>query len=130
MKGRKKPRPVDSYVGQQIRKIRLLRGMTQTDLAKGVDVEFQQIQKYEVGDNRVSASKMVMIAKALDTTPTALLGKYAGLQSVEDIWDDKRILRMIRAYTSLPVAIQGQIYKLILELEKMPNYANQPDTLR
>ena len=58
--------PIDIRVGERIREIRLLRKMSQTELAKQVGVRFQQVQKYETGLNRVAASRLHMIAEALD----------------------------------------------------------------
>lgn len=59
------PNPIDIAVGQRIRAVRELRGLTQTDLAKAAGVTFQQIQKYERGTNRVSASRLMLISHAL-----------------------------------------------------------------
>ena len=61
-----KPHAIDIHVGERIRGLRLLKEMTQMDLAKQVGVRFQQVQKYETGFNRVSASRLYMIAEALD----------------------------------------------------------------
>ena len=66
--------PIDIRVGERIREIRLLREMTQTELAKKVGVRFQQVQKYEAGINRVSASRLFMIAEALDVEVADLFG--------------------------------------------------------
>ena len=52
--------------------------MSQQELTKRVNVYAQQIQKYETGHNRVSASRLVMIAEALDISLMQLFGKYAG----------------------------------------------------
>ena len=49
-------------------------------LAKGVGVQFQQMQKYEDGVNRTSGSRLVMIAEALDVPISALFGKYGDAQ--------------------------------------------------
>ena len=57
--------PVDVHVGAKLRLIRNARGMSQSELGKQVGVAFQQIQKYERGDNRVSASMLFMMANAL-----------------------------------------------------------------
>ncbi|MQB41497.1 XRE family transcriptional regulator [Rhizobium sp. ICMP 5592] len=57
--------PVDIYVGQQIRLARKTQRMSQEALAKCLGVTFQQVQKYEIGANRVSASKLFEIATAL-----------------------------------------------------------------
>lgn len=50
--------PVDLHVGKQIKQARILSGMTQTHLADALKVTFQQVQKYERGANRVSASRL------------------------------------------------------------------------
>ena len=54
--------PVDKHVGKKIRQRRWLVGMTQQQLAAEVGIKFQQIQKYETGANRVSASRLWDIA--------------------------------------------------------------------
>jgi transcriptional regulator with XRE-family HTH domain len=59
------PDPVDIYVGDQVRAERIRAGWSQTDLGKAIGVTFQQVQKYERGTNRVSASMLVRAAKAL-----------------------------------------------------------------
>ena len=61
-----KPHAIDVSLGERIRELRHLREMTQMELAKQVGVRFQQVQKYETGFNRVSASRLYMIAEALD----------------------------------------------------------------
>jgi len=57
--------PVDVFVGQRLRSERLARGMTQTDLGVAIGVTFQQVQKYEKGANRISASMLVRAASAM-----------------------------------------------------------------
>ena len=63
-----KSHPIDIHVGRRIRQRRRLLGMTQERLAKAVNIRFQQIQKYESGANRVSASRLWSLAKALDVS--------------------------------------------------------------
>ena len=58
--------PVDVHVGKRVRHRRWLIGMTQQQLAERVGIKFQQIQKYETGANRVSASRLWDIADALE----------------------------------------------------------------
>lgn len=52
------PHPIDIHVGQAICRRRLARGFNQSDLGRHLGLTFQQIQKYEKGSNRVSASKL------------------------------------------------------------------------
>ncbi|MYM56720.1 helix-turn-helix domain-containing protein [Thalassovita mangrovi] len=61
--------PVDVHVGKKLKNLRVLRGLTQTDVAKGLNISFQQVQKYELGRNRISASKLFEIANILNVPP-------------------------------------------------------------
>ena len=56
------PHPVDRHVGRRVREKRLALGYNQSDLGRALGLTFQQIQKYENGANRVSASKLWDIA--------------------------------------------------------------------
>jgi transcriptional regulator with XRE-family HTH domain len=56
---------IDVLVGQRIRALRSAQGMSQADLGQRVGVRFQQIQKYESGANRVSASRLLALAHTL-----------------------------------------------------------------
>ncbi|MBO9545440.1 helix-turn-helix transcriptional regulator [Caulobacter sp.] len=71
------PDPVDIHVGRQLRIHRLALGVSQQDLAEALSVSFQQIQKYESGANRISASKLYKAARALRIAPSAL---FEGLE--------------------------------------------------
>lgn len=57
--------PIDVYIGQRLRALRIERRVSQSDLGAALNVTFQQIQKYERGDNRVSASMLMKAAEAL-----------------------------------------------------------------
>ncbi|ESQ88134.1 Cro/Cl family transcriptional regulator [Asticcacaulis sp. AC460] len=59
------PHPVDVHVGQRVRLRRKALGVSQQGLAARLGVSFQQLQKYERGVNRISASKLYEISKAL-----------------------------------------------------------------
>jgi transcriptional regulator with XRE-family HTH domain len=70
----KSPDPMDVALGATIRVRRRTIGMSQEALAEKCGVSFQQIQKYENGVNRVSFSRLVQIARALDCRVTDLMG--------------------------------------------------------
>ena len=53
------PNPIDVHVGKRVRMRRLLLGMNQETLANALGLTFQQVQKYEGGANRVSASRLI-----------------------------------------------------------------------
>lgn len=62
---KKAPSPVDRHVGSRVRMRRITVGMSQEKLGEALGVTFQQIQKYEKGTNRISASRMQNIAQVL-----------------------------------------------------------------
>ncbi len=69
------PDPIDVAVGARVRIRRRWLGLSQTQLANALGITFQQVQKYERGANRVSASMLVKIAAKLETTVAALVGE-------------------------------------------------------
>ncbi len=66
--GTRSPSPVDVHVGARVRQCRTLLGMTQTDLGDALDLTFQQVQKYESGANRISASRLYDLCRVLDVS--------------------------------------------------------------
>jgi len=61
----KNPNPIDVHVGNRVRMRRMLIGMSQERLGKELGLTFQQVQKYEKGTNRISASRLYRIAQIL-----------------------------------------------------------------
>lgn len=70
------PEKADIIVGQNIRRLRTSKGISQSDLGTAIGITFQQVQKYEKGTNRVSASKLVKVAAALGVRVEVL---FAGI---------------------------------------------------
>ena len=62
---KKVPNPIDRHVGSRVRLRRMLLGVSQEKLGEALGLTFQQIQKYEKGTNRISASRLQNIAKIL-----------------------------------------------------------------
>lgn len=121
MAGEGDPDPIDIQVGQRLRAFRLAKGVSQTKLAMAVGVTFQQIQKYEQGRNRISASMLCKLAKRLDINPAELFPpeecgrpldgmaatfktkRHRELMNVVSALDDeqaKMALRLLRAMTA------------------------------
>lgn len=69
---------IDKYIGLKIQELRLSHGMSRQDLGDKIEVTHQQLQKYEMGINRVSAGRLALIAKCLDTSVSTF---YEGLDS-------------------------------------------------
>ncbi|MCR8546536.1 helix-turn-helix domain-containing protein [Salipiger sp. P9] len=112
--------PVDVHVGKRIRHRRWLVGMTQQQLAEHVGIKFQQIQKYETGANRVSASRLWDIADALDV-PVSFF--FEGLDTEQDaaeapaampadILGDKEALDLVRSYYAIPENQRRRLFEL------------------
>lgn len=109
--------PVDVHVGKRIRHRRWMIGMTQQQLADGVGIKFQQIQKYETGMNRVSASRLWDIAEVLDVSISfffeGLEGRAATPTEVEgDILADKEALQLVRSYYAIPETQRRRLFEL------------------
>ena len=109
--------PVDVHVGQRVRQRRWMVGMTQQQLGNKVGIKFQQIQKYETGTNRISASRLWDIAAALDV-PVSFFFEGLGEEGVElamshgDILTDKEALDLVRAYYSIPETQRRRLFDL------------------
>jgi transcriptional regulator with XRE-family HTH domain len=65
---KKSPNPTDQYVGSRVRMRRMMLSMSQTELGDAIGVTFQQLQKYEKGTNRISASRLQQIENGLQTS--------------------------------------------------------------
>ncbi len=113
--------PVDVHVGKRIRHRRWMVGMTQQQLAERVGIKFQQIQKYETGMNRVSASRLWDIAETLDVPVSfffeglegdAAQTRVAGSAVPGDIMSDKEALELVRSYYAIPENQRRRLFEL------------------
>jgi len=69
------PHPLDIALGVRVRQRRKELGLSQSNLGKAVGITFQQVQKYEHGTNRISFSRLVEIAHALEFSVADLIGE-------------------------------------------------------
>ncbi|MGB1426455.1 MAG: helix-turn-helix domain-containing protein [Paracoccaceae bacterium] len=112
--------PVDLHVGKRIRQRRWLVGMTQQQLAEQVGIKFQQIQKYETGANRVSASRLWDISEAMDVPVNfffeGIENEVTAAGSTDsvpaDIMGDKEALDLVRSYYSIPENQRRRLFDL------------------
>lgn len=119
----RRPSEVDVHVGARVRVRRRLLGMTQERLAELIEVTFQQVQKYERGANRISASKLFAIAGALDAPISYFFDGLEGpSQSVEAESREQVIQAFLQTQEGLELAqvfpriARGPLRRRVLEL--------------
>ena len=86
---------VDAYVGARIGLRRSALGLSQSALAQQLGISFQQVQKYETGQNRISASRLHRAATALGTSVETFFPPVETARGMAD--DGWEILRLITA---------------------------------
>lgn len=119
---------IDQHLGNRVRRRRRLLGLTQMQLAQKVGVRFQQVQKYECGANRMSASRVWQLAMALAVPVTYF---YDGLSDEpgdafesenRDMFAQKETLDLIKAYYDL----DERPRRRLLDLAKSLNSDREP----
>ncbi len=117
--------PIDVAVGARIRIRRQELRMSQETLARHLGVSFQQVQKYERGSNRISASMLVRTARALDCPGGALLGAGAeeddstvnqddALQAeLNSLLATPGAVELIRAFVHVPTDARSAVISIV-----------------
>ena len=116
--------PVDVHVGKRVRHRRWMVGMTQQQLAEKVGIKFQQIQKYETGTNRISASRMWDIAATMEVPVSFFFEGLDGQapdtgEARGDILTDKEALELLRAYYAIPENQRRRLFDLARVLSEV-----------
>ncbi len=136
------PNPVDVHVGARLRQRRTLLGMNQTKLGSSIGLTFQQVQKYEKGTNRISASRLYALSGTLDvpieyffsdmptavaaSTPTLVGGRAKKPPSYEpDPMATRETLELVHAYYKIEDA---DVRKRLRELTKAIGAATSKDS--
>jgi transcriptional regulator with XRE-family HTH domain len=121
------PNPIDVHVGLRIRLRRTLLGMSQEKLADAIGLTFQQVQKYESGANRVSASRLEAVSRALEVPISFFFAEIPSKRSraatSASAWDgggDDQIVRretleFVRAYYAIS---DDHVRRTLFELTK------------
>ncbi|QGR02921.1 helix-turn-helix domain-containing protein [Ehrlichia ruminantium] len=137
-----RPHPVDECVGKEIKRQRIMRGMSQNQLANKLGITFQQVQKYEKGTNRIVISRLYQLASVLNVEVRDIMLKLQedlkniscgsdtapipNLKDNEEKFvpefhdnkiDSKEVLMMVRAYTCIKnEKVRNIIYNLVKAL--------------
>ncbi len=98
-------------------------GMTQQQLGDKVGIKFQQIQKYETGTNRISASRMWDIAATMEVPISFFFEGLDGQapdtgEARGDILTDKEALELVRAYYAIPQNQRRRLFDLACALSE------------
>lgn len=129
----KTPDPIDKHAGAKLRMRRMMVGMSQGKLGDALGVTFQQIQKYEKGTNRISASRLQQLARVLDVQPAFFfetppvsseggaptLAEPNGSSYVVDFLSTSEGLQLNRAFALIRDAkVRKKIIDLVVSLAK------------
>ena len=129
------PNPIDRHVGLRIRMRRKELGVSQEKLAESIGLTFQQVQKYERAANRVSASKLWEMARALNTSisyfyeglgdPTEAAGSSLPREEVRDFLLTPEGIELASTFPKIP---RGRVRRRILDLVRaLTNEPDQPE---
>ncbi len=80
------PDIIDKHVGKQLKNRRILIGLSQEKLAEHIGVTFQQVQKYERGSNRISASRLYSFSKLLEVSIDYFYDGLPGISAQKAIY--------------------------------------------
>ena len=93
---------VDTLVGRRLREARLLEGLSQGQLGARIGVTFQAVQKYESGENRLSASRLLAVADLLRRPMSFFFGDLSeGAERVEPAGLTPKEIKLLRYYRSI-----------------------------
>jgi transcriptional regulator with XRE-family HTH domain len=126
-----KPNPTDRHVGARVRMRRLMLDMTQTELADGLGLTFQQVQKYEKGANRIGASRLQHIAEILQVPisfffeGTGETGEFKTIEPkslfVSDFLASSEGVALVKAYMKIKDAkLRRCIVQLVEQISPRP----------
>jgi transcriptional regulator with XRE-family HTH domain len=123
--GKKAPDRVDSQVGRNIRLQRFAKRMSQGELARRLGITSQQVQKYERGANRVTASRLVRLARIFDVPLTTLFAGVKGLPARSGsppahLITDYRSFRLLQAYAQInDTGLRGALVDLVEDIVRL-----------
>lgn len=134
------PNPVDVHVGGRVRLRRVILGMSQEKMGAAIGLTFQQVQKYERGSNRISASRLFDLSRVLDVpvsfffddmpddvagaSPYAVHSGAVSSPISMEPEEELATLRLARQIALLPERQAGAIRHLIKAMSQHPEQAD------
>ena len=121
---KQKATEVDRMVGENLRRLRMIKGVSQAELADKIGVSFQQLQKYEKGINRISAGMLYNFTKIFKVRADEFFhlggsgvdpdGKVEQLGELEI---DRNVMRLVKSFQALPsTELKNRILSLVKTL--------------
>lgn len=108
------PHSVDVHVGKRVREARAIKGMSQTALGNALGISFQQVQKYEKGNNRIGASRLWDISKVLDVSTAYFFEGLENATGEDENVLPRRAIERARLIESIPdESLRNSILNLI-----------------
>jgi transcriptional regulator with XRE-family HTH domain len=128
------PNPIDRHVGNRVRMQRILMNMSQEKLGDALGITFQQVQKYEKGVNRISASRLQQISQTLQVPPSFFFQGTSGKNgaetvattdpgvSVTEFLSTAEGIQLNRAFARIPdPKVRRKIIDLVIALGDQPD---------
>lgn len=111
---------IDKHIGQRLRERRIVLGLSQTNLADGLGITFQQLQKYEKGHNRIAAGRLYGCAELLSVSPEYF---FEGLEGSDygtpDETRSDEAVKLARAYYRISDPVKRKhVWKLAQALAR------------
>ena len=112
------PDPIDAYVGNRVQIHRQLLGLSRTEMGQLLGVTFQQVQKYEKGTNRISASRLWRLAQIFDVPITWFFEGYGkrDQEQEQDPVTRRQALHLVRYLATCTPEVQRRIRAVIKAL--------------
>ena len=129
MTRQKSPNPIDKHVGTRVRMRRMMLNMSQSGLGDALGITFQQVQKYEKGTNRISASRLQQVCHVLQVpipfffegapAGDALPGRLPSPDPLTDLMATRDGLALAKAFMRISnVQLRQRIVNLVEEIEE------------
>lgn len=111
---------VDTSVGQRLREARLLAGLSQAQLGARIGVSFQAVQKYESGENRLSASRLLAVAEFLGRPVSFFFNEFApDVPAANQDGLSAKEIRLVRYYRGIArEEVRDRLLKLVRSISE------------
>lgn len=89
MDSKRRTNDIDHYIGKSLKALRKAKGLSQNDLGDILGVTFQQVQKYELGQNRLSAASLYKLSLHFEVSLDSFFKQFGGIEKIETLRFEK-----------------------------------------